>query len=107
MNTYADKKQENKSQSVANTVAQKQSDYESMFQFMDNRSEAFAQRKLQGVITDSPREIAQRKKIASLFGPTSEGTHAHSHGREALQVRTVLVCLRAEDRKNVRCVWEE
>ncbi len=76
MNTYADKKQENKSQSVANTVAQKRSGDESLFQFVDNRPEAFAQRKLQEMSTNSPREIAQRKKIDSLFGPTSEGTAA-------------------------------
>jgi hypothetical protein len=76
MNTYADKKQENKSQSVANTVAQKRSGDESLFQFVDNRPEAFAQRKLQEMSTNSPRAIAQRKKTDSLFGPTSEGTAA-------------------------------
>lgn len=47
MNTQADKTQEKKSQSVANAVAQKQSGRESTFQFVDNRAEAVAQRKLQ------------------------------------------------------------
>lgn len=37
MKTYADKTQENKSQSVANTISQKQSGCESTFQFVDNR----------------------------------------------------------------------
>lgn len=47
MNANADKTQENKSQSVANTVSQKSSSCESTFQFVDNRSEAIKQRKLQ------------------------------------------------------------
>lgn len=47
MNTHADKLLENKSQSVANVVSQKQNGGESTFQFLDNRPEAIAQRKLQ------------------------------------------------------------
>lgn len=47
MKTHTDKSQENKSQSVANTVSQKKSGVESTFQFVDNRPEAIAQRKLQ------------------------------------------------------------
>ncbi len=47
MNTHADKTQENKSQSVANELSQKQGSGESTFQFVDNRPEAVAQRKLQ------------------------------------------------------------
>lgn len=47
MNTHADKTPENKSQSVANTLSKKQIDSESTFQFIDNRPEAVAQRKLQ------------------------------------------------------------
>jgi hypothetical protein len=47
MNTHADKRQESKSQSVANAVSQKQNDSKSTFQFVDNRPEAVAQRKLQ------------------------------------------------------------
>lgn len=53
MNTHADKTQENKSQSVANDVSQKKSSSESTFQFIDNRSEAIAQRKLQEMANDS------------------------------------------------------
>jgi hypothetical protein len=47
MNTHVDKTQENKSQSVANSVVQKQSGNGSAFQFIDNRPEAVTQRKLQ------------------------------------------------------------
>lgn len=46
MNTHANKTQEYKSQSVANTVSQK-SGGKSTFQFVDNRPEAVAQKKLQ------------------------------------------------------------
>lgn len=55
MNTHADKTQENKSQSVANTVSQKQGNGDSTFQFVDNHPEAVAQRKLQEMANNSPR----------------------------------------------------
>ncbi|MCA6432175.1 MAG: hypothetical protein IM574_01090 [Cytophagales bacterium] len=60
MNTYADKKDKNKSQSVANTVAQKQSNSESTFKFVDNRPEAIAQRKLQEMANNNPRVMQLR-----------------------------------------------
>lgn len=47
MNIHADKTQENGSRSVANAVSQKQSSNKSKFQFVDNRPEAIAQRKIQ------------------------------------------------------------
>jgi len=62
MNTYADKTQENKSQSAANTVYQKKSGGEATFQFVDNRPEAIAQRKLQEMANNNP----QAKKAAQL-----------------------------------------
>lgn len=52
MNTHADKPQENKSQSVANSLSQKQSRVTSAFQFVDSRPEAIAQRKLQAMVND-------------------------------------------------------
>lgn len=55
MNTHADKKQENKSQSLANAVSQKQSVAESTFQFVDYRPDAVAQRKLQEIANNSPQ----------------------------------------------------
>jgi len=61
MNTHSDKTQENKSQSVANAVAQKQNNGESTFQFVDNRPEAVAQQKLQEDIKNSPK--VQRLKV--------------------------------------------
>jgi hypothetical protein len=55
MHTHADKKQENKSQSVANTVPQKQNGGETTFQFVDNRPEAVTQRKSQEIANNSPQ----------------------------------------------------
>jgi hypothetical protein len=54
MNTHADKTLENKSQTVANRLPKLQSKSESTFQFVDNRPEAIAQRKLQEAISNSP-----------------------------------------------------
>lgn len=62
MNTYADKTQENKSMSVANEVAQKQSGGETAFQFADNQPEAIAQRKQQEMANNSPRV----KKLSAI-----------------------------------------
>jgi hypothetical protein len=53
MNTHAVKTQENKSQSVANEVFQKQNGDESTFQSVDNRPEFVAQRKLQEMANNS------------------------------------------------------
>ncbi|MGG8497007.1 DUF4157 domain-containing protein [Tenacibaculum sp. TC6] len=47
MNTHADKTPENKSQSVANAISQRQSSSKSSFQFEDNRFQAVAQKRLQ------------------------------------------------------------
>jgi hypothetical protein len=67
MNTHADKTQEKKSQSVANTVSQKQRRGESTFQFVDNRPEAVAQRKLQEMANNSPqaKQAAQLQAMAN------------------------------------------
>jgi len=62
MNTYADKTQENKSQSVSAASPQMQSGGESTFQFVDNRPEAVAQRKLQEIANNSE----QAKQAAQL-----------------------------------------
>ena len=64
------KPKENKSQSVANAVSQKQNRSVSTFQFVDNRPEAIAQRKLQEITNNSPRakKVAQLKEIANILG---------------------------------------
>lgn len=55
MNTYADKTQKNKSQSMADAVSHKKSGSEPSFQFVDNRPEAIAQRKLKEMANNSPQ----------------------------------------------------
>lgn len=55
MKTFADKTSENKSQAVAKGLPKLQSSSESTFQFVDNRPEAIAQRKLHEAIKNSPR----------------------------------------------------
>ncbi len=50
MNSYADKTEKNKSQSIANATSQKRSDGKSSFQFIDNRPEAVQMRKMQNLI---------------------------------------------------------
>jgi hypothetical protein len=52
MNTHADETQENKSQTVTAEASQIQSGGESTFQFVDNRPEAVAQRKLQEMVNN-------------------------------------------------------
>jgi len=62
MNTHVEKTKENKRQSVANAVTQKQGGGEPTFQFVDNRPEAITQRKLQEMANNSP----QAKQVAQL-----------------------------------------
>jgi hypothetical protein len=57
MNTHADKIQENKSQTVAAETSQMRSGGESTLQFVANRPEAIAQRKLQEMANNSPRAM--------------------------------------------------
>lgn len=60
MSTYADKTQEDKSQAVSAETSQLQSGGESTFQFVDNRPEAIAQRKLQEMANNSPQAMQLR-----------------------------------------------
>lgn len=66
MNTHADKKQESKIQSTTNEVAQKKGNGGPAFQFIDNRREAIAQRKLQEMANNSTQvnRAAQLQAIA-------------------------------------------
>jgi len=65
MDTHADKTQENKSQSVASTIAQKQKNVESTFQFVDNRPEAIVQKKLQEMANNNP-QVAQLRAFGHM-----------------------------------------
>ena len=76
MNTHADKTQENKSHSHANGVSQMQSGGESTFQFVDNRPEAVAQRKLQEMANNSPqtKQAAQLQAMANGYSAQQQQT---------------------------------
>ena len=69
MNTHAEKIQENKRQSVANSIVQKQSNSEHVFQYEDNRPEALRQHKLQEIANNSPqvKQAAQLQAIANNY----------------------------------------
>lgn len=71
MNTHADKTQENKSQAVAKNLPKLQSNDESAFQFLDNRTEAIVQRKLQEAINNSPR-VKQLKAYQEMADGSSQ-----------------------------------
>jgi len=60
MNTLADKTPDNKSRSIANSFPGQQSNVSSAFRFLDNRSEAVAQRKVQQMANSSPRVMQLR-----------------------------------------------
>lgn len=83
MNTHTNKTQENKSQSVGNGVYHVQSNGESAFQFVDNRIETVAQRKLQTVVNNS-------SKVSQL----------RSFQREACDIREVK-STKVEDQNRV------
>lgn len=55
MNTHAEK--DNKSQTVANEVSQRQNSGESTFQFTDNRTETIVQRKLSKMANNGPQTV--------------------------------------------------
>lgn len=79
MNTHADKKQENKNQSVSNGESQMQSSGDS-FQFVSNRPEAVAQRKLQETANNSP-QVSQLKAFQDM---ASNGPQA----KQAIQLKS-------------------
>jgi hypothetical protein len=65
MNTHAAKTQENKSQSVSAVDSQMQSGGESTFQFVDNRPEAIAQRKMQEMVNNSS-QVSQLRAFQNM-----------------------------------------
>jgi hypothetical protein len=92
MNTHADKTQEKTSQSAANAGSRKQGGQASTFQFVDNRPEAVAQRKLQDMANNSPqlKQVAQMQAVANKFTSQQQpvlqlagGKNAFLAGKEA------------------------
>jgi hypothetical protein len=65
MHTHVDKIQENKKQSASAADNQLRSGSESTFQFVDNRSKAIAQRKLQDMANNSP-QVSQQTALQQM-----------------------------------------
>jgi hypothetical protein len=70
MNTYTEKSGENKSRSVANTNTQQKSDRKPAFQFIDNRPEAVAQKKLHELA--NTQQAIQRLVVFSGANPPED-----------------------------------
>lgn len=64
------KSKENESKTFTNSVAQKQSSKRSTFQFVDNRPEAIAQRKLRKAANNSP-QVSQPRAFQVMVNGTS------------------------------------
>jgi hypothetical protein len=75
MSTHADKTQENKSQSISNGESKMHSNGESTFQFVDNRSEATAQRKLQDMANESPH-VSQLRALQYMANNSKNAQQA-------------------------------
>jgi hypothetical protein len=73
MFAHAYKKTENKSQLVSNGESQKQSGGESTFQFVDNRSEAIAQRQMKEMANNSPQAV--KLKALQVMANNSQQFH--------------------------------
>lgn len=81
MKTQADKSQENKSRSVANVISQNQGIGGSGFQFVDNRPEATAQRKLQAIANRGSRSKSITQLVVQRTHPSFQvGSYANATG---------------------------
>ncbi|MEP3388292.1 MAG: hypothetical protein ABJO02_08910 [Reichenbachiella sp.] len=102
MNTHAEKTQENKTQSVANTVSQKKNDNKSTFQFVDNRPEAITQRKLQEMANNSdfPHEVVQLSHQTK--GNQSKGKNSKKKAKSANKKKTRTYVLPLENTKDLK-----
>jgi hypothetical protein len=92
LNTHADKTQENKSQSVANAVSQKQIGHESTFQFVDNRPEAIAQRKLQEMANNSQQvsQLRAFQEIANNSPQAKQAAQMQNSNNSVAQLRLIV-----------------
>ena len=102
MNIHADKTLENKRHSAANAISQKKSDAESTFQFIDNRPEAIAQMKLQGMANNSP-QVSQQKVIQEIANNSLQARRQPTGG--VLQMVAGLVKIAARKLTFDDLVW--
>ena len=64
MKPYAEKQHENQHHSAANVTSQRQASADTSPHFVDNRAEASNLRKLQAMVDNSPRLLAQRQIVS-------------------------------------------
>lgn len=79
MKTFADKKSENNSQAVVNSLPKLQSNEETAFRLADNRPETIVQRKMQEIANNSP----QVSKLESL----QEMSNRRPQAKQAAQLK--------------------
>lgn len=102
MNTHTDKTPENKSQAIAENLPKQQCYGESTFQFVDNRPEAFAQRKMQEAINNKsgPKQLMKRStrthELAEFDNDEASETKTYTSGNETRTVHLgkLKICLR-------------
>jgi len=82
MNTYAEKIQKSKGQSISDSNSQTQSNATSTFQLVNNRPEAIAQRKLQEIANNSQR-VSQLKTFQDMSNDSLRA-------KKATQPQTVI-----------------
>lgn len=81
MNTHADKAKDTKNQSTANIVSQKKNGNNQTFQFVDNRPEATAKRKLQGMVDNSP-QVTQLEQFKSKADVAAAEVQKHLRSKQ-------------------------
>ncbi len=64
MKSYTEKQYENQHHSAANVTSQRQAGVDNSLQFVDNRAEASNLQKLQVMVDNSPRLLAQRQIVS-------------------------------------------
>jgi len=85
MNTHADKTQKNKSQSVANSVAQKKSNGNQTFALEDNRTESIVQKKLKTIESNSNVAQLGKKKRDLARAKANNPNGLQHHNRPEYQ----------------------
>lgn len=78
MNTYAEKKNENINRAAANSLATQHSNDNPTFQFVDNRLEVIAQRKLKAIINGSPQRPKDNHRNSLTYMPIQRITDAQT-----------------------------
>lgn len=96
MNTHVDKSQANKSQSAVNGFSQKKSGAAYTFQFVDNRPETIAKRKLHEAMNKSPQAL-QLRALQSMTNNSLQTNQAALLQNKAVSINDDSVLKREAD----------